>query len=55
MTAIGAGGELSDFQYILQLLDELTTQDFTMDDSISLTPKEIYSYLSRVLYNRRNK
>jgi 20S proteasome subunit beta 7 len=54
-TAIGAGGELSDFQYILQLLDELTTQDFTMDDSISLTPKEIYSYLSRVLYNRRNK
>eukprot|EP00884_Botryococcus_braunii_P014367 jgi/Botrbrau1/22931/Bobra.0030s0009.1 len=54
-TAIGAGGELSDFQHIMQLLDELTTQDFTMDDKIALNPKEIYAYLSRVLYNRRNK
>lgn len=54
-TAIGAGGELSDFQYILQLLDELTTQDFTMDDKIALNAKEVYAYLSRVLYNRRNK
>lgn len=54
-TVIGAGGELSDFQYIMQLLDELTTQDFTTDDKIELNPKEIYAYLSRVLYNRRNK
>lgn len=54
-TVIGAGGELSDFQYIMQLLDDLTTQDFTTDDKIEMNPKEIYAYLSRVLYNRRNK
>lgn len=54
-TVIGAGGELSDFQYILTLLDELTTEDFVEDDGSSLSPRELFSYLSRVLYNRRSK
>ncbi len=54
-TIIGASGELSDFQYILKLLEELTDEDFCMDDGLTLTPKEVHSYLCRVLYNRRNK
>jgi 20S proteasome subunit beta 7 len=54
-TIIGAGGELSDFQYILTLLDELSNEDFCADDDAKLSPKEIYAYLSRVLYNRRSK
>ena len=54
-TVIGAGGELSDFQYLLTLLDELTTEDFVEDDGASLSPQELFSYLSRVLYNRRSK
>jgi 20S proteasome subunit beta 7 len=54
-TLIGAGGELSDFQYIMTLMDELATEDFIMDDGVRLTPKEVYAYLSRVMYNRRNK
>eukprot|EP00850_Spirogloea_muscicola_P001823 SM000007S20783 [mRNA] locus=s7:128402:129929:- [translate_table: standard] len=54
-TALGAGGEISDFQYIQTLLDELTTIDFTYDDGNELSPPEIHSYLTRVLYNRRNK
>lgn len=54
-TVLGAGGELSDFQYIQTLLDELATEDYCADDGIQLTPREVYAYLSRVLYNRRNK
>jgi len=54
-TVIGAGGEISDFQHIQTLLDELSTDDFRTDDGIQLTPQEIYSYLCRVMYNRRNK
>ena len=54
-TALGAGGELSDFQYIQTLLEELATEDYCADDGIQLTPREVYAYLSRVLYNRRNK
>lgn len=52
---IAAGGEISDFQYIMTLLDELTTDDYRTDDSIELTPLEVYNYLCRVMYNRRNK
>ena len=54
-TIIGAGGELSDFQYLLTLLEDLTTDDFRMDDGVELQPKEIFSWLTRVLYNRRTK
>ena len=54
-TVLGAGGELSDFQYIQTLLEELATEDYCADDGIQLTPREVYAYLSRVLYNRRNK
>jgi len=54
-TVLGAGGELSDFQYIQTLLSELATEDYCADDGVQLTPREIYAYLSRVLYNRRNK
>lgn len=54
-TALGASGEISDYNYILTLLDELTTEDFTEDDGHMLGPREIHNYLTRVMYNRRNK
>lgn len=52
---VGASGELSDFQYIMRLLEELSDDDFCMDDGHHLKPAEVHSYLTRVLYNRRNK
>jgi ribosomal protein S15P/S13E len=52
---VGASGEISDFQQIQKYLDELTMDDFTAQDGIELTPKEVHSYLTRVMYNRRNK
>ena len=54
-TIVGASGEISDFQYISNLLEELMTQDFCYDDGCTMTPKEVHAYLCRVLYNRRNK
>ena len=54
-TVIGASGELSDFQYLQTLMEDLVTEDFCMDDGVQLQPKEIYNWLTRVLYNRRNK
>ncbi|XP_074319579.1 proteasome subunit beta type-4-like [Silene latifolia] len=52
---LGASGEISDFQELLRYLDDLTLQDNMWDDGNSLGPKEIHSYLTRVMYNRRNK
>lgn len=54
-TVVAASGEYSDFAYILTLLDELTTSDYCLDDGQKLSPQEVCSYLTRVLYNRRNK
>jgi 20S proteasome subunit beta 7 len=53
---VAAGGEVSDFQHVLRLLDELVTDDRRADDgSAVVTPRQVHSYLTRVLYNRRNK
>lgn len=54
-TVIGAGGDMSDFQYIQRLLDELTLEEFTAGDGNALGPSEIHEYLSQVMYARRSK
>lgn len=54
-TLLGAGGELSDFAHIAKLLDELVMEDFVFDDGVQLTAPEAHAYLTRVMYNRRNK
>lgn len=54
-TLIAASGDYSDFQYIMDLLQELLLEEHVKDDGAKLTAPEIQSYLSRVTYNRRNK
>ncbi|KIJ92673.1 hypothetical protein K443DRAFT_685103 [Laccaria amethystina LaAM-08-1] len=54
-TMIGAGGDMSDFQYIQNMLDELMIDEFTAQDGLALGPAEIHEYLSQVLYARRTK
>ena len=34
---------------------KIREEDFCLDDGRTHSPKEIYSYLGRVLYNRRSK
>mmetsp|Transcript_15850 Transcript_15850/g.23298 ORF Transcript_15850/g.23298 Transcript_15850/m.23298 type:complete len:253 (-) Transcript_15850:169-927(-) len=54
-TLVGAGGEISDFQYICNMLDEMIQTDYNLDDGFSRSPLEIHSYLRAVMYQRRNK
>nr|PNR27025.1 hypothetical protein PHYPA_030506 [Physcomitrium patens] len=54
-TLLGASGEISDFQAITQLLDRLIVADAMWDDGNDLGPLDIHNYLTRVMYNRRNK
>ncbi|EMD35838.1 hypothetical protein CERSUDRAFT_115768 [Gelatoporia subvermispora B] len=54
-TVLGASGDMSDFQYIQTLLDELVTDEFTHQDAHSLGPAEVHEYLARVMYSRRSK
>jgi len=54
-TVIGAGGDMSDFQYLQKLLNELMIDEFIQQDGHTLGPAEIHEYLSQVMYARRTK
>ncbi|KAI0791340.1 proteasome endopeptidase complex beta subunit [Abortiporus biennis] len=54
-TVIGASGDMSDFQYVQSILEELMIEEFTANDQNELGPAEIHEYLSRVYYARRSK
>lgn len=52
---LGASGEISDFQYLGKMLDDLDLEDWLEQDGCLLGPKEYASYIGRVMYNRRSK
>ncbi|KAJ6617913.1 nucleophile aminohydrolase [Mycena sp. CBHHK59/15] len=54
-TVIGAGGDMSDFQYIQSILDELMIDEFAAQDGHTLGPAEVHNYLSELMYARRSK
>eukprot|EP00475_Leptophrys_vorax_P044013 TRINITY_DN8665_c0_g1_i1.p2 TRINITY_DN8665_c0_g1~~TRINITY_DN8665_c0_g1_i1.p2 ORF type:complete len:294 (+),score=15.36 TRINITY_DN8665_c0_g1_i1:90-971(+) len=55
LTVLGAGGEISDFAFIQSLYEELLTNDYAFDDGHVMGTSEVFAYLTRVMYNRRNK
>lgn len=52
---LAAAGEYSDYQFIRDAIQEKITTEKSMNDGISLKPKALYTWLSRVLYSRRTK
>jgi 20S proteasome subunit beta 7 len=54
-TLVGASGEMSDFQQMQHMLDDIETDNWIHEDGILLQPSEIYNYVGRVMYNRRTK
>ncbi|KAA0168873.1 hypothetical protein FNF31_00034 [Cafeteria roenbergensis] len=52
---IGASGEMSDFDFAMRLLDELRVESECAEDGAELDAGEVHHYLTRVMYNRRNK
>ncbi|KAJ7208002.1 proteasome endopeptidase complex beta subunit [Mycena pura] len=54
-TVIGAGGDMSDFQYLQSILDELMVDEFCASDGHTLGPAEVHNYLSELMYARRSK
>jgi len=54
-TAVGAAGEMADFQFLERLLTEIELEDWQEQDAHAIGPRQTASFLSRVLYNRRCK
>ena len=53
-TVLGASGDMSDFQYLQTILDQLVVEEFSRGDGHNLGPAEIHEYLSQVMYSRRS-
>ncbi|KAF0992175.1 hypothetical protein HZS_4063, partial [Henneguya salminicola] len=51
-TVLGISGDLADFQEIYIILNNLMINDRLFDDGVIKTPKEIHSYLTRLLYHK---
>lgn len=54
-TVVGAGGDLSDFQYVKKMLEARMVEETLADDGHVLSTSQIFEYLARVMYNRRSK
>uniref|UniRef100_A0A7S2IBD5 Proteasome subunit beta n=1 Tax=Haptolina brevifila TaxID=156173 RepID=A0A7S2IBD5_9EUKA len=54
-TLLAAGGDYSDYQQILKMIDMRATHEFALDDGASMAPAAMHHWLTRVLYQRRSK
>jgi len=54
-TMLGCTGDYADFQYLQRIIEQIAIDDDCKDDGFQLTPKSLYSWLTRVLYNKRSK
>lgn len=59
-TMVGISGDVSDMQYLLEILDELTIEhnydnDEYSDNVDELQPDYIFTYLANLMYHRRTK
>jgi len=54
-TLIGGSGEYSDYTEVMRILQEQQVQDEIKEDGTTLPPWAIHSYLTRILYQARNK
>lgn len=51
---LGGGGDYADFQHISDVLRQKVINEECLNDGFCFSPKSVFSWLSRVLYNRRS-
>lgn len=54
-TVIGCGGDYADFQFLLKSIEQKIISEESNGDGFVLSPNALYSWLTRVHYNRRSK
>lgn len=52
---LGASGDFADFQYVKSFVQQKIINEECLDDGLTLKPKSLYCWLTRILYNRRSK
>lgn len=54
-TGIAVAGDYADYQFLNDVLEQKIIEDECLDDGHGYSPKSLFSWLTRVMYNRRSK
>jgi len=54
-TVMGTGGDYADLQFMKSVIEQKVIDEECLADGFSYSPKSIYSWLTRVMYNRRTR
>nr|XP_039272799.1 proteasome subunit beta type-4-like [Styela clava] len=54
-TVLAASGDYADYQYVKSVLDQMVIDEESLDDGLCMTAPCVFSWMTRVLYNRRSK
>ena len=54
-TLLAAGGDYSDYQQLLKIVEARAVQEYVADDAATLSPSMLHHWLTRILYQRRSK
>lgn len=55
VTAVGGSGDYSDLQFLQEIIEDKVNADHCLNDGYVLKPRALFSWATRVLYNRRSK
>lgn len=53
-TVVGASGDYADYQYLTEIVEQRVIEEECLNDGFGYTPKSLFSWLTRVMYNRRS-
>ncbi|XP_076181824.1 proteasome subunit beta type-4 [Ptiloglossa arizonensis] len=51
---LGAGGDYADYQYLKSIIETKILEEECVDDGLSLKPKALHCWLTRIMYNKRS-
>jgi len=54
-TIMAVSGDYADYQYLESVIDAKLIDEERLNDGFEIKPRSLYSWLTRVLHNRRNK
>jgi len=54
-TILAAGGDISDYQQMLKMIEAKANEEYAIDDGASMSPSALHHWLTRIMYQRRSK
>lgn len=52
---VGASGDYADYQFLTEIIEQRVIDEECLNDGFGYTPSSLFSWLTRVMYNRRSR